>query len=171
MNYKDPSQRILSLREHLEELLNEGQERRLLMDSAQEGIWTVDAKAITTFITQRMAEKMGYTVNEMLGRSIFSFMDGECREVAYRYFKQIRQGVKEPHNFEFLGKDGTRHYTSLMTSPLFDESGSFMGSVSFVADITEQKQMKEALQESKNYLDKIINWRPRRIVSMNSPPV
>jgi PAS domain S-box-containing protein len=186
MNYRDPSQRIWSLREHLEELavqspchpdliskalshatselkdveelLNESQEeRRLLMESAQEGIWIVDAKAITTFITQRMAEMMGYTVNEMLGRSIFSFMDGECREVAYKYFKQLGRGVKEPHNFELLRKDGTRLCTSLMTSPLFDESGRFMGSVSFVADITEQKKMKEALQESKNYLDKIIN--------------
>ncbi|MCX6670020.1 MAG: PAS domain S-box protein [Methanothrix sp.] len=85
MNYRDPSQRISSLREHLEELavqspchpdliskalshatnelkdveelLNKGEEEGSpWMESAEEGIWTVDAKAITALITQRMAD-------------------------------------------------------------------------------------------------------------------
>ena len=42
-------------------------------------------------------------------------------------------------------------------SPLFDEAGRITGAVHIARDITEKKRAEEALKESRNYLDGIIN--------------
>ncbi len=46
---------------------------RALMEALNEGVWVIDADGVTTFVNPRMAEMLGYTVGEMLGRHLFSF--------------------------------------------------------------------------------------------------
>ncbi|HSD57643.1 MAG TPA: PAS domain S-box protein [Methanotrichaceae archaeon] len=147
--------------ESAEEALLENEEDvkryRQLVELAQEGIWTIDTEGTTTYANPKMAEMLGYAVEEMLGKSFLVFMDDQGRETARRFFERRRQGVKESHEFEFVKKDGTRIYTSLSTSPIHDEKGIFTGALALVSDITESKQAVEKLQESRDYLDKIIN--------------
>jgi PAS domain-containing protein len=48
---------------------------RQILETASEGIWMFDVDSKTTFANSRIAEMLGYTVEEMLGRSLFDFMD------------------------------------------------------------------------------------------------
>lgn len=121
---------------------------RLLVENIQEGIWAIDAQADTTFVNQQMAEMLGYTEDEMMGRSLFSFMDEKRIPSARKYFERRRQGIRERHDFEFIRKDGRRICASLETSPICNDSGSFKGAVACVCDITEQKRIENALRES-----------------------
>jgi PAS domain S-box-containing protein len=58
--------------------LRESEERyRRIVSTAQEGIWVLDGEAKTTYLNQRMAEMLGYTVEETLGRPLFDFMDAD----------------------------------------------------------------------------------------------
>jgi len=43
------------------------------------------------------------------------------------------------------------------TSPIFDSAGQLIGSVHVARDITERKRAEQAVEESRNFLDKIIN--------------
>jgi len=66
-----------------EEDLKESEEKyRQLIDLAQEGIWLIDDKAITTFVNPKMAEILGYKPEEMIGKHLFSFMDERAVEIA-----------------------------------------------------------------------------------------
>jgi integral membrane sensor domain MASE1 len=47
---------------------------RGIVETAYEGIWKVDVNFITSFVNRRMAELLGYTVEEMLGRPVFDFL-------------------------------------------------------------------------------------------------
>src|SRR5688572_20371488 len=50
--------------------LRESEERyRLIVETANEGIWTVDHDSSITFVNRRFADMLGYTPEEMLGRS------------------------------------------------------------------------------------------------------
>lgn len=120
---------------------------RQIVENAHEGVWTIDAEGTTTYVNPKMAEMLGYTAEEMLGKSFLVFMDDWWREVARRYLKRRSQGIKESHEFEFVKKDSTRIYTSLSTSPMYDEKGNFIGALAFVSDITQNKLTKEALRE------------------------
>ncbi len=44
-----------------------------------------------------------------------------------------------------------------VASPIYDSQGKIVGAIESVKDITEQKKMEKDLQESKDYLNKIIN--------------
>jgi PAS domain S-box-containing protein len=47
---------------------------RGIVETAYEGIWKIDANFETSLVNQQMAELLGYTVQEMLGKSLFDFL-------------------------------------------------------------------------------------------------
>jgi len=133
-------------RKKAEEALRESEEKyRQLVERLQEGVWALDEDANTTFANPRMAEILGYTVSEMLGRHLFSFMDEQERELAGLKLERRRQGIAEQYELEFLRKDGTRVYTSLAANPVTDRNGKYIGTVAAVTDITGKKQGEEEI--------------------------
>ncbi|VVB53857.1 Methyl sulfide methyltransferase-associated sensor [uncultured archaeon] len=133
--------REITGQKRMEHTLRESEEKyRRLVETLMEGIWVLDKDANTTFVNPSMARMLGYTVDEMLGMHLFSFMDEQGRKNATHYLERRSQGVKEQHDFEFIRKDGTRIYTSLETSPITDENGKYSGAVAAIADITERKR-------------------------------
>ena len=135
-------------RKQAEEALRESEKRhRRLLEALQEGIWVIDKDACTALINVHMAEMLGYTVDEMLGKHLFSFMDESGVEIARRNLKQRRLGVREQHEFEFLHKDGTRVHTLLATAPFTDDAGNYDGAIAGVLDITDRKRTERKLQE------------------------
>ena len=124
---------------------------RLLVENLNEGIWMIDAEAVTTFANDKMAQMLGYTAEEMMGKSLYEFMDDRGKEFAEYNFERRRQGFKEQHDFEFTRKDGSRLYASLETSPLSDSEGNFIGAVAGVMDITERKRAEEALRKNEEH--------------------
>lgn len=148
--------REITGQKRLEQTLRESEEKyRRLVETLMEGIWVLDKDANTTFVNPRMAQMLGYTVDEMLGKHLFSFMDEQGRENAMRYLERRSQGIKEQHDFEFVRKDGTRIYASLETSPIVDENGNYSGAIAAIADITERKRTEEKLREGEQFLESI----------------
>ena len=121
---------------------------RQLLEALQEGIWMIDADSHTIFVNPRMAEMLGYTVEEMAGKHLFSFMDEQGIALAERNLERRRQGIYEQHDFEFLRKDGSRLYASLETSPILDEEGNYAGSLAGVQDTTDRVRTMARLRES-----------------------
>jgi len=135
-------------RKRAEEALNESEKKyRQFIENALEGVWAIDADAKTTFVNPHMAEMLGYTVEEVLGRHLFSFMDRRGVEIAARNLERCRRGSEGQVEFEFLRKDGMKIYTRFSTSPIVEDAG-YAGVLAFVEDITERKQAEEALKES-----------------------
>jgi len=114
-----------------------------LIEMLQEGIWTIDAEASTTFVNPRMAEMLGYTVEEMLGKHLFSFMDDRGVEECRRLLDRRLRGVKEQHDFEFIRNDGKRIFVLIETAPLADENGVIVGAIAGVQDQTERRRTEE----------------------------
>jgi len=135
-------------RKWAEEALRESEKKyRQLIEALQQGIWAIDKDAYTTFVNPRMAEMLGYTVDEMQGQHLFSFMDERGVEIAKHNLERREQGIKEQHEFEFLGKDGTQIYTLLETAPITDDDGNYTGAIAGVLDITERKRAEEVLAQ------------------------
>lgn len=121
---------------------------RQLVETLTEGVWVIDREAHTTFVNPRMAEMLGYTVEEMLGKHLFTFMDDRGVEICKRLLKRRRQGVEEQHDFEFLRKDGARMYTIVGTTPVTDRDGDYAGAIAGVQDVTERRRAEDALRAS-----------------------
>jgi PAS domain S-box-containing protein len=121
---------------------------RRIVETAQEGIWVLDASDRTTYVNQRMAEMLASTPDELVGRSLFDFMDDEWKQIAIRKLGRRRQGNIEPHEFKFRRANGTEFWAALSTSPVADDVGHYTGALAMVADVTEQRKLKSQLMVS-----------------------
>ncbi|BCL39508.1 EAL domain-containing protein [Nostoc sp. MS1] len=148
-----------------QEKLREQEEKyRQIVETATEGIWVLNQDNETTFVNQQMAAMLGYTVEEMVGRNLFSFMDAEGIKISQQNLSRRRQGIHEKHNFKFRRQDGSDLWVVISCAPLFDDQGNYVGALGMVTDISDvldelrlRKQAEAALQESQKRLDGILN--------------
>jgi len=131
-------------RRRAEQALRASEKRyRQLIETLQEGIWVIDEGARTTFVNPRMAEMLGLTVEELLGRHLHSFVGERDIEEMEMHERHRRQGMRERYDFEFIRKDGSRLCASLAVSPLMNENGEYIGAIAGVQDNTERKRADE----------------------------
>jgi PAS domain S-box-containing protein len=137
-----------------ERALRESEERfRRMVEIAVEGIWIVDTTARTTFVNNRMADILGYTREEMLGRQCFEFFDPEERKGARLDFEEQRRELHkilsaEPHEHHFRHKDGSSVWLDITGTPMTDDSGTFTGVLKMCADVTERKKSDQRLRQA-----------------------
>jgi PAS domain S-box-containing protein len=136
-------------RKQSEETLHENEEKfRRIIDTAQEGVWMLDAEGRTTYVNERMAEMLGYGVRDFVGRSPFDFLAEEDRVKALESFERRKHKVKDVLDLRFLRKDGSFLWGILSASPIFDAKGRFVGSFGMVTDITKRKNAEVVLRVS-----------------------
>jgi PAS domain S-box-containing protein len=140
-------------RKQAEEVLRESEAHyRRIVETATEGVWMFDADSKTIFANSRLAEMLGYTVEEMLGRALFDFIDEESRAQAQAYVERRRLGIQERHDFKFRCKDGSDLWALVSATPIFDAEGQFVGVLRMITDISERKRTEEALRLSESQL-------------------
>lgn len=130
-----------------EEMLRASEEKyRHLVDLAQEGILMNDADAVIRFVNPKMAEMLGYHVDEIVGKTAFLFMNEQSAELAGRKLEERRRGLKGRYELDFVRKDGTLLRASLGVAPIKDKDGGFAGSLAVITDMTDRKRYEEALE-------------------------
>ena len=138
---------------------NEARYRRLL-DTANEGIWMIDAEGRTEYVNERMAALLGYSIEEMLGRPMYDFMDDEARREAASNFERRKKGVAERHNFRLRRKDNSDLWTLMSTNPINDDDGNFVGALAMVTNLTDFQRAENALREKQASLNLLIKQMP-----------
>ncbi|MGD0953086.1 MAG: PAS domain S-box protein [Methanotrichaceae archaeon] len=135
-------------RKQMEAALRESEENyRTIVETANEGIWVVDSETMTTYVNSRMAEMLGYSSGEMIGKKSFEFMDEEGKARLDLLLERRRQGINESIEIKFLRKDGSPLWAISGAASLRDKDGKFTGSLGMLTDITERKQTEKALQD------------------------
>jgi PAS domain S-box-containing protein len=121
---------------------------RNLIETANEGICTIDADDRTTFVNAKMAAMLGRTSDEILGQSAFDFVDpGQYDELraAIRGGRDMASGSSE---IILLSANGTLIVTSMNYSPFTGPDGQYAGGLAMISDITDRKRAEERLRES-----------------------
>jgi PAS domain S-box-containing protein/putative nucleotidyltransferase with HDIG domain len=139
-------------RKQTEEVLRENEKCfKELWENAPVGYHTLDTNGIITNVNQTEARMLGYSVEEMVGRSIFDFILPEQRAEARRRFKRKAAGkhVARAADRIYIKKDGSKLYVVIDDVFEKDNKGRIIGIRTTMVDITERKQMEEALQDSR----------------------
>lgn len=151
----------------LEEKLLECEEKyRSIVETANEGIWITDTEEVTTFVNQKMAEMLGYTTEEMIGKSAFDFVDKDDMESSRIRTKSQHEGIKEKgYEMKFCRKDGSIVWSLVSSTPLIDAEGKHTGNMSMYSDITQckkaEKELKRTNEELEKWNQETINERQR----------
>ncbi len=137
-----------------EEIAKSEQKYRTIVETTTEGIWVIDRDKKTTFVNQQMAQMLGCTVEEMMGRRLSEFL---YENPAEHLIDKPSQQKREIHDVKLRRQDGTALWVIISTNPLFDFEGNYTGTLKVVTNITQRKEIEQALSKSEKRLEGILN--------------
>ena len=91
---------------------------RNIIETTTEGVWMIDGDHRTTYVNRRMAQMLGYGVEEMLGRPVADFMPDGADAAGLGHDPGGAGG--RPREVRYMRKDGGEMWGLLSGSPLAD---------------------------------------------------
>jgi len=151
------------------ELAESNASYRRIVNTASEGIWMIGPDLRTTFVNTRMAEMIGYSVEELVGRPFDDFIFEEDVPDHARRIEHRRQGLPESYERRFRRKDGQEVWTQASATAILDDQHRYQGSFAMFTDITERKHAEEALRKRNEELEtfeRLVVGRELRMVEL-----
>ncbi|MBW2245589.1 MAG: PAS domain S-box protein [Deltaproteobacteria bacterium] len=93
---------------------------------------------------------LGYSQDEMLGKTPFDFVDDENRKVFIEQTSKISTTLHRSYEITLKKKKGQDLPTYFNATTIRNESGEVQGSFAFITDITEKKRMEVSLRQSES---------------------
>ncbi|GAB3928537.1 PAS domain S-box protein [Larkinella terrae] len=157
----------ISGRKTAEEAVRQSEERmRLVFESAQDyAIFTLDTSRLVTSWSPGAQVLVGYTEAEIVGQPadiIFTPEDRERGEPE-REERITRQQGRAQNERWHVRKNGTRFWGSGSVSPLRDNTGSLIGFVKIMRDLTERR----AAEEARSFLASIVESSQDSVMTTN----
>jgi PAS domain S-box-containing protein len=147
-------QREASVRERAEAAVRSLSRRNeLILSTAADGIWGIDAQGITTFVNPAAAEMTGFSAEELVGSAAHglihhSHQDGRpYPEGRCPISLAAREGVPATvANEVFWRKDGSSFPVEYVASPISEDS-DVTGAVIIFRDVTERREVERMKDE------------------------
>jgi len=136
---------------------------RRIVETADQGIWISDPYGRTLYVNQKMAEMLGYTREELIGRQGLDFLEVGQSDTLLKEACGMEDVTSIAREYKLRRKDGSAIWTLVNASPLFDEQGRYIGNLSLHTDITERKRLEEALTRLKAELELRVQERTREL--------
>ncbi|MCP4599330.1 MAG: PAS domain S-box protein, partial [Proteobacteria bacterium] len=141
-------QQKLAEREKAEDALRESEEKyRLITETSELGIFSLDVQGNCVFANQAYAERLGYTREQVIGKSMLSMAAKSAREQGNALLKELLSGKSIMGEMMAQRKDGHQYPTFFSVAPIIKDD-KIVGITGFSQDITQRKQAEEALKES-----------------------
>jgi PAS domain S-box-containing protein len=133
----------------------------LILTSAGDGVYGVDANGDTTFVNPAAERMLGWSASDLIGRNMHALIhhkraDGrsypaeECP--IYNAFRHARVNLVADELF--WRKDGRPLRVEYTSTPMV-EGGEVLGAVILFRDITERKEQESRLREAMSEIDRL----------------
>ena len=148
-----------------------------LVETAHEGISIADADDRIIFVNQRFLDLLGYSAEELIGRSpndLYFSQAGVSERTQHRM--RVREGIKETRQVMYRHRDGSPRWVLVASTPIMDDRGELTQTMALVTDITDRVKAEEDLRASERLFRSLFNESPagqilsssdRRIVAVN----
>ena len=120
---------------------------RLLLQKLQQGVWVFDRDGSTTYVNPSMAKMLGYSVDEMLGKSFYSFLVERNVGIANQ-----DRGM----DLGFVCKNGSRVFARVSPTLIAGRKGDYQEIIASVMDIEERKHLEDKLKYYSERLEDLV---------------
>jgi PAS domain S-box-containing protein len=134
-----------------EESLRQSEEKwRTIVKTSPDGIAVIGVDGTLLYASDKLVKWHGYaSADEMTGRSVFEFVDSEYHQtIAEKMRGWANWQSDEVTDCKVLRRDGSTFFVELNSGILFDDNGNPESFFAIERDITERRQIREALIES-----------------------
>jgi PAS domain S-box-containing protein len=140
---------VRAAQRHAQQALRETERRyRRIVETTNEGVWMLDAAALTTFVNARMATLLGYAAAEMRGLPIFDFLHPQSITDVKSSLERHETGDVAHTEIRFKNKDGKDLWALLDSTPIFGGDGAYEGALVMVMDVTVRKRLEDQLLQA-----------------------
>ena len=118
---------------------------RTILKSMEEGYLEFDLKGAFLFVNDAITRIFGYSRDEIIGKSAFSFIKAEQSAHAYQTYNQVfRTGAsKQAFEHQMIKKDGSIVDIEVSISLIVNQEGRKTGFRGILRDITSRKQTEK----------------------------
>ena len=160
-NVSDRKQQEIELRRYAEEVED-------IYNNAPCGYHSLNPEGRFIRVNNTELQWLGYTREEMLGKSITEFFTEEGRQAFLRNYKIFQQqGWVKNLEYEMICKDGSILPVLISAEMVLDTNGKYLYNRATLLDIRELKQTEKQLLDSEAKLQAILNSSPSIIYVKN----
>ncbi len=118
-----------------------------IVESSDDAIVSKNLNGIVTSWNAAAERILGYTAEEMIGKSILTIIPPELHADEPEILRRIRAGEHiEHYQTVRVAKSGEQLDVSLTISPVHNAQGTIIGAAKILRDVTAQKKMEAALR-------------------------
>ena len=151
---------IPSIKRELKETKNINEKKiaeekyRLLAENVYDVIWTANENLQITFVSPSITRLTGFSVQEIVGKSINEFVDVESfRDIAENFKLDMSNNNQQSHHPKTIDtmqfcKDGSKKNIEVTISLIRNDTGKPTGILGVTRDITKRKKVEEQLRQS-----------------------
>jgi len=140
-----------------EEALRESEASyRQLFNSLPYGAEIIDKKGIITKCSQSTARMLGYEMDEIIGKHITEFVDSDTRNTFKQNYPKLLSGESLALDVCMVHKDGTILNILRAAEPILNADGEIEAVLALNVNITERKQIEQALRESEEQYRSVV---------------
>ncbi len=140
-----------------------------IVDSFPIPYQSMDAKAFIVQVNKAWLELLGYSRKEVINKWFGDFLTPDSANLFRKRFP-IFLTERKVHSLEYtlMGKDGRELIVSFDGNIEYDEKNQFKRTHCFLKDITEQKRIRQSLQESEERFRALLTSSPDYILILDS---
>ena len=129
---------------------------RELLESADDAIYTLDARGVCTSANGALARFVGLPAPALIGLSSAVYVAPEDLPAVREHFEATLRG--EPRRFEcrMVSVDGTRRLLSVTHTPLRGADGTARGILAVSRDVTAERERAAALERSEARYERLV---------------
>ncbi|HAT8179243.1 TPA: PAS domain S-box protein [Legionella pneumophila] len=143
--------RDISAQKKLEEELREQQNyNRRLIESSVDALMIVDPNGVITDVNEQTVKLIGYNRRQLIGSPFIDYFT-EPDLAQKGVHKTFHEGSVTNYELIIRLKSGRKVPVSFNAAVFSDTSGEVSGILAAARDITQQKQIEQALREQQNY--------------------
>jgi two-component system, sensor histidine kinase and response regulator len=159
--------RDITKRKEAEEALAASEKRyRHLIEKSKTFICTHDLDGRILTINQATTDALGYTQEEMIGRSMQEFLHPSVKHLFHNYLKNAKQQPMVRGLMRMLSKDGKELFWSYQNSH-YEENGKVLYILGHAQDVTQKIYAEEALQRSQSLYSSLVEGLPFNLYIKN----
>jgi PAS domain S-box-containing protein len=160
---------LLARARALQRRVREEERYRLMVEHTLDIVSVVDESGAFTYNSPSMEEKLGWTPEELIGRSAFDVIHEEDLEhVAETFWEAIRRpGTARALEYRVIARDGTILYLEGVGRALLGADGGFYGVIN-ARDVTQRRHAEEAVRRSEARYRSLLEALPDAILRVDA---
>lgn len=149
--------------------LRESEERyRGIVETANEGICMIELGGTITYLNQRFADMLGFTIPEVTGQSMQRFIPPAYHEKLRLRLERTALGNAEESEAAISRRDGLEMWVLVKSSCIQNASGKCVAMLAMVTDWTRHREAERALRASETEYRQIVESTSDGIVKIDN---